>query len=338
MLKIGQRIDIYKNGENLEKLVLHNNEYSSIMALKKSGGEYVISDYKTPFSISKKHVVAKITKSLSETLVANNVSAEQSSSINKALSGTVNLNNLKNGDSLNLIIEERVIADGSVLGYGDILAVELITSGVKHGAYLHNGSNGRGYYNASGVSLDASFLRHPLKNVRVTSRFNPNRIHPIFKKVAPHRGTDYGAPRGTPVYAVSDGIVKSASTKRGYGNVVVIEHGRGYKTLYAHLNKYNTKSGAKVRKGDVIGFVGSTGYATGPHLHYELIVNGRQVDSAKAKIPSGNELKGDQLAKFKGNVQSIAMSFDKARKSNEQEYIVATRTSKNSNKDFKYFE
>lgn len=326
-LRIGQELDLYKIGDRLDKLVIHINEFKSIVAINKKG-KYLISDVDTPFVVEQKHISTKIDGDLSKTLVRNGVSASQSNAIRKAFFGTVDFKKLRKGDTFNLVIEEKIVNSGKILGYGDVVAVEIITSGVKHSAYLHKTNKGKSYYDASGKSLEAAFLRHPLAKVRITSKFNMHRMHPILKRVAPHRGNDYGAPRGTPIIATADGVVKNVEVQRGYGKVVIIEHSGGYKTLYAHMHKYNTKRGARVKKGDVIGFVGSTGYATGPHLHYELIANGKHVDSVKAKIPEGIPLSGEQLAKFKGNVYDIAMKLERVKGSSGGDYIIASNAMK----------
>lgn len=333
-LSVGQDLDLYKIGENLDKMVIHNDEFSSIVAMKK-GSRYIISDVQTPFVIDEKHISTKITTNLSSALVDNGVNSSQVSRIRNVFKGTVNLNKLRSGDSFNLVIEEKIINNGKILGYGDIVAVEIITAGVKHSAYLHKNGKEKSYYDATGKSLDAAFLRHPLKNVRITSNFNMKRMHPILKRVAPHRGSDYGAKTGTPIMATADGIVKTVGTQGGYGKVVVLQHAGGYKTLYAHMSRQNAKRGSKVKKGDVIGYVGKTGYATGPHLHYELIHNGKHIDSLRAKIPEGKSLAGEQLAKFKGDVYSIAMKFEKV-KVTGGDYIIASN--KKSNDKGKYFD
>jgi murein DD-endopeptidase MepM/ murein hydrolase activator NlpD len=127
---------------------------------------------------------------------------------------------------------------------------------------------------------------------RITSRFNPNRLHPIFKTVRPHRGVDYGAATGTPVQVTGDGQVAFAGRQGGYGNVIIIDHGRGNRTLYGHLSRFATglRVGQRVDQGKVIGFVGATGWATGPHLHYEFQVNGQTVDPLTVALPQAQPL------------------------------------------------
>ena len=155
-------------------------------------------------------------------------------------------------------------------------------------------------FSPDGESMRKAFLRNPLDVFRISSNFNPRRRHPILNTIRAHKGTDYAAPNGTPIRATGDGRIRRASRYGSFGNLVIIEHAGGFETKYAHLSRYhkNTKQGTRVRQGDVIGYVGSTGGATGPHLHYEVIVNGKKVNSQKLKLPSGKILKGEERKLF----------------------------------------
>jgi murein DD-endopeptidase MepM/ murein hydrolase activator NlpD len=151
-----------------------------------------------------------------------------------------------------------------------------------------------------------AFLKAPVDFNRVSSNFNPNRLHPIYKTKRPHRGTDYAAPRGTPVYAAGDGRVVEAGYTRANGNYVFIQHGEIYKTHYLHLNKRRVKKGERVQQGDVIGTVGSTGAATGPHLHYEFLVSGvhRNPRTVHKLLPKAKSLPATELARFQAAIKS----------------------------------
>jgi murein DD-endopeptidase MepM/ murein hydrolase activator NlpD len=149
-----------------------------------------------------------------------------------------------------------------------------------------------GIYKPDGTSSRKAFNRNPLPVTRITSRFNPNRLHPIFKTVRPHRGVDYGAPVGTPVQVTGDGEIAFAGRRGGYGNVVIVDHGRGNRTLYGHLSRFaaQMRAGQRVSQGTVIGYVGATGWATGPHLHYEFQVNGETKDPLTVALPQTRSL------------------------------------------------
>lgn len=194
---------------------------------------------------------------------------------------------IQSGDQFAVIFEERYL-DGEKIGNGDIVAAELTASGRRLRAIRHVDEHGRrAYYAPNGDSIQRSFLRSPVEFGRVTSKFTNKRFHPTLKRWRAHRGVDYGAPRGTPVRVTGDGVVKLAGRLHGYGKTVTIRHGEKYTTLYAHLNNYakGIKAGARVRQGDIIGYVGSTGWSTGPHLHYEFRVNGVHQNPLTVELP-----------------------------------------------------
>lgn len=199
---------------------------------------------------------------------------------------------LQPGDRFAVIYNE-VTLDGEKVRDGDILAAEFINKGKVLRAVRYTDPDGRvAVYKPDGSSMRKAFSRNPLPVTRITSRFNPNRLHPIFKTVRPHRGVDYGAATGTPVQVTGDGQVAFAGRQGGYGNVIIIDHGRGNRTLYAHLSRFAPKMrvGQRVNQGQVIGYVGSTGWATGPHLHYEFQVNGQTKDPLTVALPNAQPL------------------------------------------------
>lgn len=178
------------------------------------------------------------------------------------------------GDNFNILFEEKFL-DGEFIGYGKVLATQYTNQGDTHTAYRYEYENGDiGYYTPEGVSMRKAFLRSPVDFNRISSNFNLKRLHPIFKTTRPHRGIDYAAARGTPVYSAGDGRVVKAGYTKANGNYLVIQHGQQYTTKYLHLHKRSVRKGQKVKQRQIIGSVGSTGYATGPHLHYEFLVNG----------------------------------------------------------------
>lgn len=208
------------------------------------------------------------------------------------------------GDTIELVYEEAWI-DGEKYADGDIVAAAFTNKGETFQAYRYTDSLGdTSYYNEAGVSMRKAFLKAPLDFTRVSSNFNPNRLHPIYKTKRPHRGTDYAAPTGTPVYAAGDGRVVEAGYTRPNGNYVFIQHGETYKTHYLHLHKRRVKQGERVKQGDVIGTVGSTGSATGPHLHYEFLVNGvhRNPRSVHKSLPKAKSLPEAELPRFEREV------------------------------------
>ncbi len=207
----------------------------------------------------------------------------------------------RRGDEIIILFEENFL-DDEKFSDGNILAASFNNNGRIVEAYRYTDSSGdTGYFDADGVSMRKAFLKAPLDFTRVSSSFNPNRLHPIYKTKRPHRGTDYAAPRGTPVYAAGDGRIVEAGYTRSNGNYVFIQHGEGFKTHYLHLNKKRVKRGDRVTQGQVIGTVGSTGAATGPHLHYEFLVNGvhRNPRTVHKILPKAKSLPDSELALFK---------------------------------------
>jgi murein DD-endopeptidase MepM/ murein hydrolase activator NlpD len=211
----------------------------------------------------------------------------------------------RKGDEIAILFEEYFL-DGEKISDGNILATSYKTSRRTVDAYRYTDrQNVTGYYDGKGVSMRKAFLKAPLDFTRVSSSFNPNRLHPIYKTKRPHRGTDYAAPTGTPVYAAGDGRVVEAGYSRSNGNYLFIQHGEGFKTHYLHLNKKRVARGDRVEQGQVIGTVGSTGAATGPHLHYEFLVNGvhRNPRTVHKILPKAKSLPSSEIARFKNAIR-----------------------------------
>ena len=209
------------------------------------------------------------------------------------------------GDTIHVIYEELML-DGNRLSDGPILAASFTNRGETFEAYRYTDLEGdTSYYNESGVSMRKAFLRAPLDFTRVSSNFNPNRLHPIYKTQRPHRGTDYAAPRGTPVYAAGDGRVVEAGYTRPNGNYIFIQHGEQFVTHYLHLHRLKVKKGTKVKQGQVIGTVGSTGAATGPHLHYEFLVNGVHRNPRKVHkiLPRARSLPKAEIPRYLASIR-----------------------------------
>ena len=210
-------------------------------------------------------------------------------------------NDIHKGDHFSIIYEELYL-DNEMVGNGKIIAAELMVSGRTLQAVKHEDDDGFiDYFSPNGDGIKGTFLRSPLKFGHITSSFSKNRMHPIKKIWRAHKGVDYGAPRGTPIMATGDGVVRSASRKGGYGKTVIIRHGGKYDTVYAHLNGYakGIRGGSRVKQGDVIGYVGSTGLATGPHLHYEFRINGIHKNPVTVEFPKSEPIDKKYLPQFK---------------------------------------
>jgi len=194
---------------------------------------------------------------------------------------------LRTGDRYTLVYEERSL-DGQKFSSGPILAAEFVVSGKTHRAIRQVSRNGTShYFTPDGESLEGLFLRSPMRIARITSPFSTRRYHPVLKKWRAHKGVDYGGNTGDPVMATADGLVTFTGRQHQYGKVITLQHGQKYMTLYAHLSGFakNIRSGNTVKQGQVIGYVGSTGLSTGPHLHYEFRVNGIHRNPLTVKLP-----------------------------------------------------
>jgi murein DD-endopeptidase MepM/ murein hydrolase activator NlpD len=216
----------------------------------------------------------------------------------------------RRGDTMQLVYEELFL-DGEKLSDGDIIAASFTNQGETFNAFRYTDSNGdTNYYNEDGVSMKKSFLMAPLDFTRISSNFNMRRLHPIYKTTRPHRGTDYAAPTGTPVYAAGAGRIVKAGYTRTNGNYVFIQHGEQYVTRYLHLQKRMVNVGQRVSQSQLIGTVGATGAATGPHLHYEFLVNGmhRNPRTIYKELPKAKKLPSSELDRFE---DAIAQANDK---------------------------
>ena len=202
-------------------------------------------------------------------------------------------------DDTFLVVYEELFIDGEKIGDGNILAAEFVNQGDQIRAVRYEAEDGRGlYYTPEGESMRKTFLRAPVDFRRISSNFNPNRLHPIYKTVRPHRGIDYAADRGTPVFSSGDGKVIASSYTDPNGKYVFIQHGQKYVTKYLHLDTRSVQVGQEVRQGQIIGTVGSTGSATGPHLHYEFLVNGVHMNPRTVDLPNGDPIASEELARF----------------------------------------
>jgi murein DD-endopeptidase MepM/ murein hydrolase activator NlpD len=204
------------------------------------------------------------------------------------------------GDKFKLLYETPFV-DGQQIENGSILYAEFYNQNNRFTAIRYKGKNKKWeYFNENGGSLEKAFLRAPLDFAYVSSHFNPNRRHPILNTIRAHNGVDYAAKRGTPIRATGEGVIQSAGWKSGYGRTIVIRHGGEITTLYAHLDKYHPSisKGTKVSQGQTIGYVGDSGLATAPHLHYEFKIGEKRTDPLKVALPSASPLEQSNMDQF----------------------------------------
>ncbi len=219
---------------------------------------------------------------------------------------------IRSGDKFAILFEEH-FKDGKKINNGPILAAEFINQGHVYRAVRYHHENGDvNYYSDTGHNMRKAFIRTPVNFSRISSRFNLKRKHPVLNTIRAHKGVDYAAATGTPIKATGDGVVTLKGVKGGYGRTVTIQHGGTYTTLYAHMSKYakDIKRGSRVKQGQIIGYVGKSGLATGPHLHYEFRVNGVHRNPLKVKIPKALRIPEEIMADFTAQTQPILAQLD----------------------------
>jgi len=221
---------------------------------------------------------------------------------------------IRRGDEFHLVYEQ-LSRDGETLGEGAILAAEFINQGDSYRAIRYTTPDGRtDYFTPEGRSVRKAFVRAPVAFSRISSNFNPRRRHPKLNTIRAHRGVDYAAPTGTPIKAAGDGKVVFRGTKGGYGKTVILQHGGNISTLYAHMSRFaKPRNGSRVRQGQVIGYVGATGLATGPHLHYEYRLNGVHQNPRTVKLPDADPLDAKHMPAFQATAEQLLQQLEAQR-------------------------
>jgi murein DD-endopeptidase MepM/ murein hydrolase activator NlpD len=217
---------------------------------------------------------------------------------------------IRPGDRFNVIYETR--REDELTGH-DIVAAEFINDGTTFRAFRYTDSRGiTGYYTQDGRSVRKPFLRSPVNFTRISSPFSLARLHPVLNTLRAHRGVDYAAPTGTPILAAGNGRIVFMGTKGGYGKTIILLHGNTYSTLYGHMSRYagGVEVGTTVHQGDVIGYVGQTGLATGPHLHYEFRIKGVHHDPVSVRLPEARPLPLQERIRFVASIQPTLARLD----------------------------
>ncbi len=218
------------------------------------------------------------------------------------------IRDIQPNDRFKVLVEKRY-RDGKLSGYGDIQAAFFTNKGTLFKAFIHKDSNGiSGYYDENGKSIQKAFLKAPLAFSRISSKFTKRRLHPVFKTYKAHKGVDYAAKKGTPIKTVGDGIVTKIGYNKGMGNFINIRHYNGYTTSYNHMSKFRKgmKKNKRVLQGDVVGYVGMTGVATGPHLDFRMTKNGKLIDPLKHRSPSAKPVESGEMEQFLAKTQKLS--------------------------------
>lgn len=253
-----------------------------------------------------KTVSGVIQSSLSEAIESLGISHELTNKFVDIFGWQVDFQRLQKGDKFKLIFQENQV-EGVTIGIKQIDGIYFEHFGNDYYAFPFDQGDGVDYFDEHGKSLRKALLKYPIEFTRISSRFNLNRFHPVQKRYKAHLGTDFAAPTGTPIRSVGDGIVVEAQYKSNNGNYVKIRHNATYTTQYLHMSRIASgiKAGAKVRQGETIGYVGSTGLATGPHLCYRFWKNGQQVDALRVDLPASQPIRKEMLENFETVKQSL---------------------------------
>ncbi len=301
-LRAGDKINIWIDQDKRLQRIYYPRSKTIHYELKRSQDKFLINIIERPVEIKIQTAAGVIRHSFYLSGKTAGLSSKTIMNLADIFSWEIDfVRQLRNGDPFKVIYEKKYI-DGQYVGDGDILAAEIVTSKKDlHTAFLlrNEANENIGYYNHKYRNLRKAFLRNPVDYVRITSKFKPKRYHPVLKKWRAHRGIDYAGPVGTPIRATGDGQIIKRGWSKSYGRVIYIRHAGKYTTVYAHMSRYGKfKKGQWVRQGQVIGYIGSSGLATGPHLHYEFRKKGRHVDPLKEKFPDAGPVPKKYRQKF----------------------------------------
>lgn len=261
--------------------------------------------------VEEKSIHGTINSSLSATVASAGGNAALTSKLVDVFAWQIDFFHIQKGDNFKVIYEDKSV-EGESIGIGNILAVEFEHNGKVYNAYRFNqGDDNASYFDEEGNSLRKAFLKAPLNYTRISSRYTMKRFHPVQKRYKAHLGTDYAAPRGTPIYSVGDGVVVASAYNGGNGNYVKVKHNGTYTTQYLHMSKRanGIKPGVNVKQGQIIGYVGSTGLASGPHLCFRFWKNGKQVDPFRVEMPASEPLAKEYIEDFMETKQQYSQKL-----------------------------
>lgn len=330
-LKIGQKIvvttvnrtqidlpesPVSDSGVSVESIVIEDKPGERYILEKDENQQYTARAEKDELITEVNSASGSINGTLSSAMTAQNVPSKIVSEFINIFAFSVDFRrDVRKGDKFEIIYENHITPDGEVVRSGNILYAALQLRKDKIALYRFKDKSGNvDYYNEKGLAMKKTLSRKPMsfQNARISSPFGKRR-HPILRDIRIHWGVDYAAPAGSLVYAGGDGVIQVAKYNGGYGNYIKIRHNSEYSTAYGHMKAFakGIRPGVRVKQGQVIGYVGSTGRSTGPHLHYEVIRNGRRVNPTTIKAAAGENLKGNSLKEFKTVVAGIKDSYQK---------------------------
>jgi murein DD-endopeptidase MepM/ murein hydrolase activator NlpD len=297
----GQRFTAFTTNEGrLDSLVFYVS-LDYCLKVRRHGEEFVAAMDTIPYETTYHVTTGTIHSSIFAALQEQDAETELAAALDDIFGWTIDfISDIRKGDSFTILYERRTYPDGRS-SLGNVLSARIVNQGNELHAFRYQteGENAS-YYDLEGNSLQKSLRRSPLKFTRVTSNFSGRRYHPVYKRSMPHYGVDYGAPRGTPIYATGDGIIERSRYRRGNGNYVRIKHNNVYTTYYLHMNGFakGVKEGRRVKQGQIIGYVGSTGSATGSHVCYRVKRYGKWVNPRKLRLPSKEPVPDTEITRY----------------------------------------
>ena len=312
-IRSGKRYHTYYSSDSSKtlKYFVYEKGYVNYVVFDLSDSINIYNGTKEVNSV-KKIKTAEIKTSLYDALIDNDASIELAIKMSQIYAWQIDFYRLQPGDNFKVIYEEEYV-DSQMVGVGKILGAYFYNYGKEYYAIPFVQDSIYQYFDEEGNSLRKEFLKTPLEFARISSRFSSRRFHPVLKTYRPHNGVDYAAPTGTPIRTVGDGVIVDASYTRGNGNYVKIRHNSVYTTMYLHMSRFGKgiKRGTTVEQGQVIGYVGSTGLATGPHLHFMFFMNGSYVDPLKVDIPPSHPVKEELRAEYENQKRLVMEELNK---------------------------
>ncbi len=316
-LRVGQRISLTLSDNGLHEMVLNSSVIRQIAVRRDDATSFRAFEVKRTLTRRVKFAEGVITSSLYKAAVARKVPLSVLAEMMRIYSWDVDFQReIQSGDRFEVAYEKFVDDEGVAVRHGEVIYAQMILSGADKPLYQFKSRAGVvDYFDNKGRSAKRPLLRTPIDGARLSSRFGKRR-HPVLGYTKMHRGVDFAAATGTPIYAAGDGVISYRGRKGGYGKYIRIRHAGGFNTAYAHMSRFKSKVtlGTRVRQGQVIGYVGSTGRSTGPHLHYEILANGRQVNPLTVKMPSGIKLGKKAFARFmakRANIDALVANLQK---------------------------
>lgn len=313
-IRIGKPFTLLRSKDRYKKL--------QVLVYQPDRGSYYVIDFRDSVSVYKKTrpvrikqrtIAGSLDGSLSDALNKQGVDAALANKLTKVYAWSIDFFKLKKGDKFGITFTERYIDDTIYDGVDSLKAAFFEYKGklIYAFPFAQNSNSGKlDYYDDQGKALKNFFLKSPLKFVNITSRFTKNRFHPVQHIWKAHKGTDYAAPRGTPIMTTASGIVEQTGYTAGNGNFVKVKHDRTYSTQYLHMSKILVRRGQRVTQGSIIGKVGSTGLATGPHVCYRFWKNGVQVDALRLKLPNSQPMDSRNLPRFMAQMEPLKRELD----------------------------